>query len=462
MKVYKKILLICFMMALVTTLGSAVAEAKMKIAVVEFQNNASGGSGETRAVTRAVTDMLTTELFKTGAFDIYERSRLEAVAQEQQMSSSGVLNAGTAVSIGQLVGVQAVVTGAITEFTFKQSGGGIPIAGMIIAVGESKAFVSLDLRVIDVQTGEVKMVIREKGSASHSIGGVGGQYGVFAQSENGGILSAATYNCVQKVAQKMRQMVHGSAYKVLSASSSCVTVNAGSSQGIQPGQLLAVYFESNPITDMDGSIIGIDKEYLAVLKAADVQGAYCKCEVVRGKGARLRRGDNVELMFKKTDDVNITKHSRALGALSDSSAGKSNVVSGRSAKPSPSVAVAEKKTQFTSQPQQTVAPSCGIANTSAQLDVVDTYSIDSKTKNSIKIAHRGGYYSYSHKQYKKAYRSFVSSFNLYKGNYLDSYWASRAAYKAGYRSKAKEWVKTTLEINSDYEPAKDFKKKHRL
>lgn len=445
---------------LVASVLSSAASAKMKIAVVEFQNNASGGSGETRAVTRAITDMLTTELFKTGAFDIYERSRLEAVAKEQQMAASGVLDAGTAVTLGRLVGVQAIVTGAITEFTHEQSGGGIPIAGMVIVVGESKAIVAVDLRVIDVETGKVKMVLREHGEATHSIGGLGGKYGVFGQSENGGILAAATCDCIQKVAQKMRQMVAGSAYKVLSSSSSCVTVNAGSSQGIQEGQLLSVYFESNPITDMDGSIIGVDKEYLAVLKVKEVQGAYSKCEVVKGEGRKLDRGDSVELLFKKVDDVHITKHSRTLAALNSMGSGSSSSTNSASQASFAQVSTPAPKAT----PVATVsAPPAGCkANTSTQMDVIDTLCIDDKTKNAIKISHKGGYYSYSHKQYKKAYQSFVNAFNAYEGNYLDAYWAGRAAYKAGYKSKAREWISMALKINANYEPASEYKTEHHL
>ena len=50
--------------------GSTAAEAKPRVAVIEFQDAASSG-----APARAITDMLVTELFNTNLFTIIERSR---------------------------------------------------------------------------------------------------------------------------------------------------------------------------------------------------------------------------------------------------------------------------------------------------------------------------------------------------------------------------------------------------
>lgn len=452
------------------------ADAKMRLAVLEFQNNGNEGSLATDAVCRGITDMLTTELFKTGAFEVYERSRMEGIAKEQRMSATGVLDPNTAVSLGRIAGVETVVIGAITEFSFNQSGGVIPlpIGGWGgVAVGNQKATVALDLRVIDVETGKVRMVAREKGTADKSIGGIATQYGGYFESENGGILAAAAYDCVVKVARKMQAMVPGSAHKVLSASGSSVTINVGSNDGVQPGQLMAVFFETNPIVDLDGSILGVEREYLAVLKVKEAQGAYSKCEVVKGSGGKLERGDNVEILFGSPDEIRITTHSRALAALGGASApvepapSPVATVSSVPDKPSPqakgtsstgsSAAQVQQAVLAQEQPPKPVLKDNSVANTSVQSEVIDFYPVDNRTKNNIKIAHRGAYNIYSKRQYKKALETFERAFNLYpEGNYLHAYWAGRAAFNLRRKADARSWMERALEINSNYAPALDF------
>ncbi len=475
----KSLLYICVFLYLMVL----PADAKMRLAVLEFQNNGNEGSLATDAVCRGITDMLTTELFKTGAFEVYERSRMEAIAREQSLSATGVLDPNTAVSLGRIAGVETVVIGAVTEFSFNQSGGVIPlpIGGWGgVAVGNQKATVALDLRVIDVETGKVRMVAREKGTADKSIGGIATQYGGYFESENGGILAAAAYDCVVKVARKMQAMVPGSAHKVLSASGSSVTINVGSNDGVQPGQLMAVFFETNPIVDLDGSILGVEREYLAVLKVKEAQGAYSKCEVVKGSGGKLERGDNVEILFGNPDDIKITTHSRTLAALGGSptpvEAPKSSVATVASAPektPSPSkgtpsggsssAKVQEAVLAQEQNPKTAVAKDDSVANTSVQSEVVDLYSTDKRTKNNIKIAHRGAYSAYSKRQYKKALEMFDRAFNLYpEGNYLHAYWAGRTAFNLKRKSDARSWMERALEINPNYAPALDFIKDKKL
>ncbi len=478
-----------FFISFIFFLAVTTADANMRLAVLEFQNNGNEGSLATDAVCRGITDMLTTELFKTGAFEVYERSRMEGIAKEQRMSATGVLDPNTAVSLGRIAGVETVVIGAITEFSFNQSGGVIPlpIGGWGgIAVGNQKATVALDLRVIDVETGKVRMVAREKGTADKSIGGIATQYGGYFESENGGILASAAYDCVVKVARKMQAMVPGSAHKVLSASGSSVTINVGSNDGVQPGQLMAVFFETDPIVDLDGSILGVEREYLAVLKVKEAQGAYSKCEVVKGSGGKLDRGDNVEILFGSPDDISITTHSRALAALGGST-GSVAEAAPVEATQSPVVAVASVPDQPSPQPkvtsssgrsavqvqkavlaqEQSPKPALvkddSVGNTSVQAEVIDLYPTDARTKNAIKIAHRGAYSTYSKKQYKKAFEMFDRAFNLYpEGNYLHAYWAGRTAFNLRRKSDARSWMDRALEINPNYAPALDFIKEKKL
>ena len=453
---------------------SGVASAKMRIAVLEFQNNATEAKEVTEGVRRGITDMLTTELVKTGAFTVYERSRIEAVAKEQKLSASGLVDPTTAVSLGRLVGVEAIVTGAITEFSTKTSGGFIPLGGFTgVAVGSSTAKVALDLRVVRVQTGEVVSVVRETGTADRSAGGVMISGLAFGEGESGGILSAATYNAIQKIAQRLRQMVSGSSYHVLAYAGDVATVDAGMSQGIQPGQMLAVYLEGTPVVGLKGEVLGIEKNYLAILKAKEVQNAYSKCEVVRMEGAP-GRGDLVELFFGKPDQVPLKRRSiaTALNVLGGGSAATPAVEPTPEPKPEPTGAPKGKtarptpepvrpRPEPTPEPQPTQAPvnplSGSTANKSDQIDVLDAMPLTPEQKANISIVHKAGYYNLTKGNFSRALKQFEEAVKIYSGNYLDMYWAGVTAYKMGKKSVAREWIDRSISTNPSYEPAIDFR-----
>ncbi len=57
----------------------------------------------------------------TNIFEVIERSRLEQVIQEQQLTMSGLLDQSQAVSLGRLLGVDAIVMGKVTYTTQEQS-----------------------------------------------------------------------------------------------------------------------------------------------------------------------------------------------------------------------------------------------------------------------------------------------------------------------------------------------------
>jgi TolB-like protein len=99
-----------------------------------------GRPGDSYAV--YATEKLTHELVNAGKLLIIERSRLDEVLKEQNLSLSGAVDAGTAARIGKLLAVDAVITGTIrvtntrTEFISRviQSESGIILASADVFV----------------------------------------------------------------------------------------------------------------------------------------------------------------------------------------------------------------------------------------------------------------------------------------------------------------------------------------
>lgn len=135
---------------------TVLAADKPVVAVTEFTNQ-SGAGWWRGGVGYELADMLTNELSATRAFRVVERDQLRAVLDEQNLAASGRVAGDSGAEIGQLTGAQYLVTGIVSSYEeqTQSTGGGISFGGVSVGGKSSKAYLSIDLRVIDTTTGEV-------------------------------------------------------------------------------------------------------------------------------------------------------------------------------------------------------------------------------------------------------------------------------------------------------------------
>jgi curli biogenesis system outer membrane secretion channel CsgG len=181
---------------------AAQADAKPGLAVRVFDNKAEGG---TEAPAAAVTDMMTTELFNAGIFNLLEREKLDYVADEIKLGQSGLIDPETAPKVGKVKGAKYMMTGAITVYYYNASGGYVLVPGIAGAGAASKtAYVTLDIRVIDTTTGEIIYAAARQGEAKREAAGILSGFAGFAQGSYGGILATATRDSVVKHVESMK------------------------------------------------------------------------------------------------------------------------------------------------------------------------------------------------------------------------------------------------------------------
>jgi curli biogenesis system outer membrane secretion channel CsgG len=171
----KRITSLALAAALMLTATVAIAadkSTKPRLAVLEFKNKAdnqwwySGGA-------EAAQDVFVTELVKSGKFRVVEREQLAALMEEKNLTLSGDVDPSTAVKIGKLLGVNYLLTGAVTEYGNTNVGGG----GFGVSAGKRKFVAALNARLIDTSTGEVVWAdeaSKEESSVKVSVFGVGG------------------------------------------------------------------------------------------------------------------------------------------------------------------------------------------------------------------------------------------------------------------------------------------------
>ncbi len=127
-----------------------------RLGVADFSNT-SGAYWWYGGVGRDLASMVTNELANNGSFSVVERDKLYTVLDEQDLSASGRISKGTRSKIGELTGAQYLVLGTVTAYeeNTEGTGGGFTISGVRIGGKNNKAYMALDLRVVDTNSGEI-------------------------------------------------------------------------------------------------------------------------------------------------------------------------------------------------------------------------------------------------------------------------------------------------------------------
>jgi curli biogenesis system outer membrane secretion channel CsgG len=166
-------------------MAGAQAEAyngpKARIAVSRFTDK-TGKGWWTGQIGDGMADMLTTALFNTNRYIVLERQQLSDVLAEQDLAAAGRVKQETAAPIGQVEGAELLITGAVTGYEPGASGLGGGIGGFGggggggILAGFKKAYLAIDVRVIDTKTSRILAAATVEGSAT-DIGGMIGGFG---------------------------------------------------------------------------------------------------------------------------------------------------------------------------------------------------------------------------------------------------------------------------------------------
>jgi curli biogenesis system outer membrane secretion channel CsgG len=132
-----------------------------KIAVIEFADL----EGNVTQLGRFIAEELITRIFTTGRFDVVERNLLQKVLEEQKLGMTGYIDQETAISLGQILGVDAIITGSISDL-----GPNIKINARLISTESGSVFAVASVTVTKDNTIKLLMgeTIREEAEGTES------------------------------------------------------------------------------------------------------------------------------------------------------------------------------------------------------------------------------------------------------------------------------------------------------
>jgi curli biogenesis system outer membrane secretion channel CsgG len=164
-----------------------------RIAIIEFKAapdawhgwRHGGWGNQMSTISNQLRDLFTTEIMEKGRnkIRVVERERLSEIREELNFQQSGEVDTATVQKIGKLLGVKYVMTGKVTRFAYKEGGfatgwgvgalvskvTGDGMAGAVAgSVNVKKASFTgrLDIRLIEVETGEILGAWKEEDKVS--------------------------------------------------------------------------------------------------------------------------------------------------------------------------------------------------------------------------------------------------------------------------------------------------------
>jgi curli biogenesis system outer membrane secretion channel CsgG len=316
----KKATELLVLLLLVSTIGAAAQGRKKRVAVLDFEygtvrSEVASMFGTDVDVGKGVADLLAKHLVKDGTYSVIERKALEAVLKGQDFPIGERSNLATAAQIGKSLGVDAIIVGTITQFggetARKAAGGGTIIAGVERKEETTKAVVTLDARVVCIDTGEILAVAEGKGESARSgrssyVGSIFGGWGVdFSSSKfQETILGEAVKAAVEDmsagvIAANPKLVARRVEVKGLVAfiDGSTVVLNVGSKSGLKPGDRLSIERVTQEIRDPNsGNVIRRMTDLIGEVEVTEADEASALCRVLRG--ADIKVGDLARVVVK--------------------------------------------------------------------------------------------------------------------------------------------------------------------
>ncbi len=296
---------IALAIALLVALPMSAQQKKKRVAILDFeygtvQSWVDNMFGTNVDIGKGISDLLVEKLLNSGEYSIIERSALDKVLQEQNFSNSDRADSTSAAKIGQILGVDAIITGSITQFGSDDNSTGLGGFGRKLGgfgmgnvrLNNAKAIVGISARIIDINTAEILAAVtakgesKRKGAALSGAGGSGWSAGgggidMGASNFRNTIIGEATHQAVENLATDLAGKATVLPSRTVSVEGliadvegKMVILNVGTRAGLQVGDTLTVERKVREVRDpASGKVIRAITESLGSVKITEADEA---------------------------------------------------------------------------------------------------------------------------------------------------------------------------------------------
>lgn len=230
------------------------------LAVADFENRANFrgywklGDG--------FADMLVTRLLKRGDVVVLERHNLDDVLKELDLQQSSATRKAGQRKYGQLKNVEYIVRGVITDFTVTgDASGWFSNEDVKVRGGRSTAWVTMNIKVADVETGQIITSIESSGKATSGFFGAAVNYKSVAFGGEAFYrtpLGQASNEAMDKALKRLMRSLPKKEWqaRVADVSGSNLIINGGKNVELEPGTIFIAYGSGRDILDpVTGNVI---------------------------------------------------------------------------------------------------------------------------------------------------------------------------------------------------------------
>ncbi|MDZ7268040.1 MAG: hypothetical protein ONB48_09935 [candidate division KSB1 bacterium] len=308
------VLLLAVLAVALTTAGAQEKTGgKKRVAVFAFEDKTDHRhhwywwTGQ--SVGEGMSDMLITTLVKSGKYRVMERTQMDKLLQEQGLGMSGVVTPQSAAQAGKMLGVEIAIIGAVTEFGYKKmsTGGALKKIGIGASVGKQSAVVAVDVRFVDVNSGEIikaENVRKEKSKADIGVDVPDLRFESETQFDQS-LVGKATREAIEEIVKLLGQQGGGAwSAKIVTVKDGQIIINSGRENGVNIGDVFVVVRPGEELIDPDtGESLGASEETIGEIKVTDNnfggKGRASACMTVKGSG--FAAGDLVKEKGKNKD-----------------------------------------------------------------------------------------------------------------------------------------------------------------
>jgi curli biogenesis system outer membrane secretion channel CsgG len=297
---------------------------KKRVAILDFDygtvhSNVAAVFGSDIDIGKGITDLLVTYLVKDGTYSVIERKALDKIMAEQNFSNSDRANPTSAAKLGKLLGVDAIITGSITQFGGETKntniggvGGGLGKIGLGgFGQKKTKAICGIDARIIDIDTAEILGVAEGKGESqreSTSMTGGGGGWSGFGGGHvdfgSSGFQNTIIGEAVKAATEQLSAGLIADNTKLVArvinvegliaaVEGGDIVLNVGAKAGLKSGQQMTVERVTKEIKDPStGKVLRKLSTQVGTLQVTDVDDVSAIAKAVQGTGFKV--GDVVK------------------------------------------------------------------------------------------------------------------------------------------------------------------------
>jgi len=248
---------------------------KRKVAIGRFTNETNYGKGffdksSEQSIGRQAMDILSARLAASEKFIMLEREDMDLINSELEMNNLGNLN----------IAADYLILGSISEFGRNTTGE----VGVFSRTKKQTAFAKVNIRLVDVSTGQVIYSEEGSGEAFSEVGtvlGAGSRAG-YDSSLNDKVISAAISKLVNNIIENLTEKPWRS--YILNIQNENIVIAGGKTQGINIGDTFNIFKKGDIVTNpQTGMKIELPGELIGKVKITQTVGTNINDEICFAK-----------------------------------------------------------------------------------------------------------------------------------------------------------------------------------